>query len=180
MQKPTDAIEKEFNAGGIFFLPEKSIHEMRKPGENWLGLVVEIAFMSDSVVAPDFSFSILNKRGHATLATDWAVYTREDTEQKVLGFTVWQRLPDAIQVPDVEPGLFQTFTDMCFYAGNEAIPENFVVDTFTKSAVNHKPTDLGWILPSRFVDSVIDALGKLNDAVLGSQMSEAILYTIDE
>jgi hypothetical protein len=180
MNKPTDEVLAEFNKGGIHFLAEKTIKEIRKDGENWLGVVVEIAILSDKVTAPDFSFSIINQRGHATLATDWAVYDREDTEQKVLGFTVWQRMPDGNPVPDIEPGLYMSFVDMCFYSGNEAIPENFEPDTFTKPGDGSKPTDLGWHLPSRFVDSFIDAMGKLNDAVLAGQMQESIIYTIDE
>lgn len=179
MGRPTDKEEKQFNDLGVFFLQEKSISDIRQSGEKWTGVQVEIAVEDNSpVTAPDFSFSILNKRGVATVMTDWSFDLRPDTGQKVLSFTAWQRTPDAIDVPEVPSGLYMTFLDLCFYAGNEAVPENFTPDTFTIPSANYKATDLGWYYPSRFIDSVIDALGKLNDIALAAQMKEAILYTL--
>jgi hypothetical protein len=179
MKKPTDALEKEFNDGGVFFLEERSIDQIRKPGEKWLSVAVHIAVMStQGVTAPEFSYSLLNRRGLSMIASDWHFGRDEDTEQDVLSFVVSMRVPDAIELPEISDDLAMTFTDLCFYAGNEAIPENYDADTFTKLKANYKMTDLGWVLPSRYVDYLIDALGKLNDCALGGNMKEAILYTL--
>lgn len=180
MKRPTDALEKEFNAGGVFFLTETSLGEIKaKEGGKWLSLKVDIAVMAHEVTVPDFSFSLVNKRGVAIIASDWQCSEDSDREQKILSFTVSQRYPDEVKISEYPSNLCMSFMDLCFYAGNEALPEGFSPDTFTKMNKKVSPADLGWYLPSRFIDSLIDALGKLNDAVLAGQMQEALLYTVD-
>lgn len=169
-----EALEKEFNSVGIHFLKEKSISDFA--GE-YVGLAVELAIPNESkLTVPDFTFSILNKREVAVLATDWKEKRRN--EQRLLTFKIYVRCPkDAATLAAVGlSNLAMPFLDFCFYAGNEAIPETFGEDVLTKFRDDAIKGDLGWTMPVRFADPVIDALGKLNDTVLGGMMQEAILY----
>lgn len=177
MKKPADAIEKEFNDGGVFFLEAQSIVDNSFPG-NYVGVSIEIAVMTqEEVTAPDFSVSVINRREVAILFTDWAVFERDG--QKILSLSAFQRLPDGIAIP-VFPGAttgnYMSFLDLCFFAGNEAIPEVYGEDVVTRPAAGAKAQDLGWTLPSRFVDALIDALGKLDHTMLGGNMQQALLY----
>jgi hypothetical protein len=177
MQRPTNDLEKEFNAGGIYFLDARSLEDSSFEGK-YMGVEVEIAIPDGTKVScPDFSYSVQNKRGVATYMTDWNLTTVN--EQKCLRFLASMRVPENINLSKSLPtNIAWTFLDLCFYAGNEAISEDFEVDTFTKQRPDTKTVDLGWILPSRFVDTVIDALGKMNDAVLSGMLEEAILYGV--
>lgn len=177
MIKPDVALEKDFNDNGMFFLSEQKLNEIAKGSERWLSLIVEIAVMSKDVAAPDFSMSIVSKRGVATIVSDWkCVESEDENEPSILSFVVSQRVPDGIDCPSIPSNIAMSFMDLCFYAGNEAVPEGFLPDTFTQLSKDAVATDLGWYLPSRYVDCTIDALGKLNDTVLGGQMEHAILY----
>ncbi len=178
MERPNDELEKEFNKGGIFFLKEKSIKEQEG---KFLGVEVELAIPAGTKIScPDFSFSVLNRREVATLMTDWTL--DETGEQRTLRFLAMIRIPDDSSTGSLRyymPGnVAQTFLDLCFYAGNEALPEGREVDTYTKQRADTKLRDLGWVLPSRYVDTVIDALGKMNDAVLSGMLRESILYGV--
>jgi hypothetical protein len=99
---------------------------------------------------------------------------------RTLTFKASQRMPEGYFNGSYAgaPRDAMTFQDLCFYSGNEAIPEGYQVDTFTKQRDGTKLTDLGWLLPSRFVDALVDALGRLNDTMLGGTIGEAILYGI--
>jgi hypothetical protein len=180
MQRPDAALEKEFNDNGVFFLGAKSIHDPSFDG-SYLGVEVEIAVTQDSIVTvPDFTFSIVNKRGVAALMTDWTLV--DDSGQRKLRFLASVRVPDDsisfMALALLPHDLAMTFMDLCFYAGNEAIPEGHQVDTETAQRPGTRLADLGWILPSRFVDTIIDALGKMNDAVLSGMLEEGILYGV--
>lgn len=176
MQRPNPDLEKEFNAGGIYFLDAKSIHDPTFEG-SYLGVEVEIAVPEGTTVScPDFSFSVINRRGVAIFMTDWRIYRCERSGQSRLHFLAMIRIPAGPVARTDSRGLAMTFMDLCFYAGNEAIPAERPVDTFTEQRAQTQLCDLGWVLPSRYVDTTIDALGKMNDAVLGGMLEEAILY----
>ena len=72
-----------------------------------------------------------------------------------------------------------SFLDLCLYAGNEAIPEVYGEDIETKKDPNAVPFDLGWLLPSRFVDAFIPTAGKLDTLILAGNMQQALLYGVD-
>lgn len=173
MKKPVDEVEKEFNKGGIYFLEAKSIGDSLFEG-NYISIRVQIDVMNTSAItAPEFSNSVFNKRGVALYVTDWSFTQHEG--YGTLSFLVSQRLPEGAQIPayDVK---YMSFLDLCWYAGNEQIPEVYGDDIITKPVGGFSAADLGWTLPSRFVDSLIDALGKIDDSLLGGNMSQALLY----
>lgn len=173
MKKPIDEVEKEFNKGGIFFLEQGKLSDPYYQGD-YIGVHIEIAVMSETpVTAPDFAVSVLNRRDVAILFTDWRVFERDG--QTILGLCAYQRLPEGTNLPTAVVR-YMSFLDLCFYAGNEAIPEVYGEDIFTKPDAGYKPGDLGWTMPSRFVDAFIDAFGKLDSTMLGGNAKEALLY----
>lgn len=175
MKKPVDAVEAEFNKGGMFFLNAAKISDPFFEG-NYIGVEVEILVMSDTpVTAPDFSVSVVNRRDVALFATDWEVVQRDD--QTLLKFSVFQRIPGEFIDPEAGFSLrFMSFLDMCFYAGNEAVPEVYGEDVITKPRKGVPASDLGWRLPVRFMDPLIDALGKIDGSMLAGNIKEALIY----
>lgn len=175
MKKPIDAVEAEFNKGGMFFLNAAKISDSFFEG-NYIGVEVEILVMSDTpVTAPDFSVSVVNRRDVAMFVTDWEVIERD--EQTLLKFSVFQRIPGNCRLHcDQTPMSYMSFLDMCFFAGNEAIPEVYGDDVATKGRVGVPATDLGWHLPVRFMDPLIDALGKIDGSMLAGNIKEALIY----
>jgi hypothetical protein len=168
-----DPVEKEFIDAGVFFLEKNSIEDPSYEGR-YCGVLVEIAVHGDRVVdVPEFGFSVVNKkRGTAILATDFNLGERDG--KKILSFRASMRVPDGVPLPE-NSNYYMSFLDLCFYAGNEAIPEYYGEDITTPLPENGKPIDLGWVLSSRFIDTVIDALGKLDAKVLGGNMQNALL-----
>lgn len=172
MKKPTDNIEKQFNDNGIFFLDKLSINEFEG---NYISLDCDIVIMTEQeLTVPDFSVSIVNKREVSTLFTDWKLV--EQNEQKVLTFKINQRLPSYFDSYNESHLNYMSFLDLCFYAGNEAIPETYGDDIVTKPREGYKPKDLGWILRSRFIDAIIPSIGKVDDFMLAGNASQALLY----
>ncbi len=179
MIKPQDKELQEFTSIGVHFLEQKTLAEIKKPGEKWMSVRVSLAVLQKDVKAPQFSYSLVTKRGCAIIASDWKFEYNQRIEQDELSFIASMRMPDDIDMPEIEYYQAMTFMDLCFYAGNEALPEGHKVDTFTQLYPGSKLTDLGWIYPSRFVDTLIDMLGKLNDVALAGQLQESILYSTD-
>jgi hypothetical protein len=181
MQKPNQELEAEFNKSGIFFLPEKRLSQIWKQGERYIGVQVDIDVLPDNPVSvPDFSFDVRTKRGVSVLFTDWGKLQLADRQR--LSFDVWVRCPDDTAAL-FEAGLplkpvGMTFQDLCFYVGNEAIPETFGQDVFTQMRPDATKADLGWLMPVRLADPLIDSLGKMNDAVLAGMLQESILYGV--
>ena len=170
MQKPDKELEQQFNKDGVFFLEEKSINQFKG---KFVGLDIEIVIMGD-VSLPDFSVSAVNRRGVATMFTDWGLIEREG--QKILRLSAWQQTPLDRQDVKLDTRHMMSFLDLCFYAGNEAIPEVYGEDIETKKDPNAVPFDLGWILSSRQVDAFINAAGKLDTLILAGNMQQALLY----
>lgn len=173
MNKPDAKLESELNKLNLYFLDERSIIDPKFEG-NYVGVAVEIAVMVDALPAsPEFSVSRISPRGCTTLFTDWQFIERDG--QKLLTFQAWQRIPTG--TPSPLGGQFvMSYMDLCYYAGNEAVPETYGDDVITKVRADYKPTDLGWIVPGRFTDALVDALHDLDNTMLGGNAEHALLY----
>lgn len=173
MNKPDSNLEAQFNKDGIFFLDQGDIQNPIYEG-SYIGVAIEIAVLIENPIEPPtFAVSVLNKRDVSILFTNWEFIERDG--QKLLKFSAYQRMPE------VFPGIlnasrYMSFLDLCFFAGNEAIPEVYGEDIVTKPREGAVASDLGWILPSRFVDALIPALGKLDDSMLSGMINQTLLY----
>lgn len=173
MKAPTEAeILKEFNKNGIFFLEEKSISQL---DGRYFGVEIDIGFLPDlAIEAPDFSVSVVNRREVAILFTDFAV--KDKAGQKVLTLKAHMRMPDGVEWP-IQPASYMSFLDLCFFSGNEAIPDTgYGADVFTTPREGYTARDLGWTMPARFIDTFIDAFDRMSQAILGGTAQEALLY----
>lgn len=179
MQRPTDAIEKAFNKDGIYFLDYKSIEDLKAAeGGRYMGVNVEIGLppgISD-LINIDFTISVVSPRAVAMFMTDWEIIERGGVRH--LAFQAWQQIPTDIYPAGLYPYTAMTFMDLCFYAGNESIPDSFGEDVLSKLNPAAVKADLGWIMPVRFADLLILALGKLNDSVLSGMLKESVIYGI--
>jgi len=179
MNKPDANTEANFNAAGLFFFENESFYD-RKDFQK-IGCVVEIGALPDAkFIDIDFMLTFKGRRGVVMCFTDWKVEDRGD--QKVLSFIAWQKIPNGTfpAVRDLfgpEAPLYLSFMDLCWLSGNTEVDINATPSVFTKPRTTGAvQNDLGWHLPSRFVDPLIDGLGKLNDYILSGTLEDAILY----
>lgn len=177
MKKPDAALELEFNKAGLYFYQKESFYDNDR-AQPRIGVRVEVGLLPEAEpLVIDFLTVVKSRRGIVTNVSDWKVDTRED--QKILSFILWQRIPDGHHddAPDVVTPWFSTgFMNLCYWSGNQEMVEDFKYDLFTKPDPSVPPGDLGWQLPSRFVDSMIDALGKINDFMLSGTLEDGIIY----
>lgn len=169
MIKPDKQLEADFNKIGVFIMDKGTVK-----GERLLTLLVQVGFpKSTEISAPEFDIKVMTKRGVCTYFRDFQLLETE--AQTIFQFETCQVIPDDLNLPVNSPNLM-SFVDFCWYAGNEPVNADLIPDVFTVKMPNYKSGDLGWYLPSRFVDSVISSLGKLNDVFLSGTLEDAILY----
>lgn len=153
--------------------PSSFVMDQRK---GLIGIRVEISVAKDLVDFPKFNVTVVNKRGVRTTVSDFLLI---DTEQgKKLTFLAYQQLPEGTRPPLTDKYIATSFVDLCYFQGNEAVDPNYLPPVMTPVAPNALKEDLGWYLPSRFVDTIIDALGKVNEIFLSGLLDEAILYGV--
>jgi hypothetical protein len=173
MERPDKKLEKEFEKLGVFIEPRR---EDIPKDANYLSVHVEIGFPLDTIIdAPDFDVRIRNQRGVDTWFSNFNIVTRE--QQKVFTFEAYQQTPDNIPLHGNFSELFYTsYLDLCWKLGNNKIDDTIIPSVLTEPVPNAHHVDMGWILPSRYVDSVTAALGMLNNTILSNTMIEALVY----
>ncbi len=171
MKKPELELEAAFNKNGVFF---KENFEL--PKGKYVSLDIEIGVPAGSpILVPDFTVEVLSKRNYSTIFRNWDKEQRGD--QDILKIEVLQRVPEGVEFKlQSYPQLTQSFVDLCWYAGNEAVTRDYVPDVFTKLRNDAQCTDLGWYLPSRVTDTFIDAVGKIDDTMLAGMIENALIY----
>lgn len=168
-------MQDELKKIGMDIVPQSPF--MLDPRKGLIGIRVDIAIDAQTnVKAPDFNVLVVNKRGVLTTFSDWSIV---DTPQgRKLTFIGYQQLPDGCRPPFSVSFLATTFVDLCYFQGNEAVDPDYVPPVSTPIPPGAEKKDLGWYLPSRFVDSMIDALGKVNEVFLSGLLEEAVLTGI--
>lgn len=174
MERPDKTAEAELNSIGVYTLSKEETSQIESTKKQ-ISLLVEIGFPKEvELSAPDFDVRVLNRRGIFTLFSDFGIVERED--QKILHFYATQNIPDDYNLQNPEVPLAMSFIDLCWNTGAEPTNVEFANQVVTKPRQGCKGGDLGWVLPSRYADSVIGCLGKLNDVFLSGTLQEAILY----
>lgn len=141
-----------------------------------VGVVVRTALPEGAEVKTlNWNIEIRNKNGCSIYLSDWKV---SEEGQRQLSFIAWMSVPDTVDFKTCgfPRALSTSFVDLLWFQGNETVDKT------------HKPTieteisgdygDLGWHLPSRFVDRLVDALGKANDVFLSGMLEDACLLGI--
>lgn len=169
MNRPDNKLESQFNTLGVYTVDKDSTKGVRA-----LSLLVQIGFPKEAPLScPDFDIKVRTKRGVETHFTNFDI--RDTDTQKVLQFEVVQAIPHDFELM-VPTKHYMTFIDFCWYSGNEMINDDIIPDVFTELMPGYTKADLGWYLPSRFVDSILNSMGKLNDVFLSGTLEDAILY----
>lgn len=173
MERPDKAIEKDFKKIGVFI---KERRESMPKDANYLSIHVEIGFPVDTQIeAPNFDVVVRNQRGVDTRFSAFNIEARG--EQKVFMFEAYQEAPDNVPLHgNFEKLHYSTYLDLCWRLGNNKIDDSVApsVNTEPKPGATH--VDMGWILPSRYVDSITNALGVLNNTILSNTIVDALIY----
>lgn len=171
--KPDSKSEAELNKLGVF------IDEAKKDvprDDNYLAIYVEIGFPENTELdTPEFDVIIANPRGVKTRFSAFNVSTRGD--QKIFSFVAYQNTPDNVPVHgNYEETYYTSYLDMCWKLGTNKIDDSVIPSVHTNPKEGAKHVDLGWVLPSRYVDSITNALGVLNNVILSGTMIDALIY----
>lgn len=172
-----DAVEKQFNDDGIFFLESKSLWDVFKKDEKFIFVTMEMRIPETTTIPEiDFSYSVVNRRDVAIVFSNFTIVKRDGHPH--LQFLVATRIPDtaALETFQTLPPVGMSFIDFCFYSGNEAIPENYADDVYSIFDTLKRKEDLGWYLPIRFCDPLIEALDKMNNSVFAGMLQDSIMY----
>lgn len=175
MHNLDEQLESDLKKIGVYIEPPTPL--IADPRPNLLGVKVEIGLGKGiDVDLPKFNIITVNRRGVRTTFSDFQVINTEQGNK--LMFFGYQQMPDGTNPPLTEKLVATSFIDLCYFQGNEAVDPKYIPGVNTEIAPNASKEDLGWYLPSRFVDSMIDAMGKLNDVFLSGLLDEAILYGV--
>lgn len=172
MNKPNQKEEKDLNSIGIFTedKKEKIVDNIKR-----LSIMLQIEFPKDIMIdAPDFNVKVITKRGMETLFSDFCIIEHDNS--KIMQFWATQPIPESQEIVKPKERYAMSFIDLCWYSGNERIDKDLIPLTLTTKLPDYKLGDLGWALPSRFIDSFIDCAGRLNDSFLSGTLEDAILY----
>lgn len=174
MDKLDEKLEQDLAKIGIYIEPKLPF--ITDPRKGLIGVRIEIGADNMTSEPPEFNITAVNKRGVRTTISDFMLV--ETPQGRKFTFLAYQQLPDDCRPPLTTEHVATSFVDLCYFQGNEAVDPNYIPPVSTKIAPNAVKKDLGWYLPSRFVDTIIDALGKVNEVFLSGFLEEAILYGI--
>lgn len=171
MNRPNEEIEKSLNSLGIFTAAGAAV----VPQAGAVGVSVEVPINPESFVLPEFSIRTVSRRGVKIDFGNWRIVQR--AERHALVFDAIMPIPDG-QAPVIpnEPGaVAMTYLDLCWNVGVEEKPDvpPALEIPLASGAIY---ADLGWYLPSRFVDQLVDSLGKMNDTFMDGALENAVLY----
>lgn len=173
MQRPDKKLEAELNKLGVYTAAKNA----NRATDKSVAIKINIDYPSNSVVeAPGFSVTTVSKRGTTFHFDEFEIVEHED--RKTLQFVGHQPLPEGVQYnAENAHNKVTSYVDICWLTGAE--PSATAPDIMTKVTPGSTNADLGWYLPSRFLDASIDAFGKLNDVFLMGAMEEALIYGHD-
>lgn len=189
--KPQDvSLVNEFQKGGISFLDEakfvdivlkqigpSSAADMETALKSFVHVSIDLAIGDAMKEAPKFGVKVCN------IATARDVYfsdfsLRDLHGVQTLNFAAHMLVPERLVdlVARREGALIGcSFLDLCFGSAQEL--QTLDTDTVTPVRPDVAYGDIGWVIPSRFLDTLIDACGKLNDTLFDGALRESMLYT---
>ncbi len=142
-----------------------------------IGVVVETMVPESATIQPfDFNIEVLNKRGVGLIVSNFGI--EHLNNQKIFSFLVSMRLPEGISHSIQEFPMVTSFSDFCWFHGNEKLDTKHTPETSTEVDRAYNYGDLGWVIPCRFADRLIDTLGMLNDFLLEGVLENALIYGV--
>lgn len=173
MQRPKPELEKLFNKLGVYTRKELSLPN----SSHSITVYLEVPLTDDEKIElADYGIETVSPRGAKIFYGEWSLNSREG--KRYLAFNAMMKLPTGISLPNNRGDfVVSSFVDLCWNTGVEEVliaPP----DVGLPLAAGAVYQDLGWYLPSRFLDQLIDSLGKLNDCFFEGRLQDAILYCI--
>lgn len=173
MNRPDKDLEKDLNSVGVFV--EDKRDDIPKDA-TYLSVHVEVGFENaEELSVPDFDIMIINKRGVKSYFTSFRLIERGN--QKVVLFEAYQKAPDDYPLHGNFSKLYvSSYVDLCWNLGNSAVQSDLLPSVVTEIKEGATYVDMGWVLPSRYVDSMTNALGVLNNTIMSGTLVDALLY----
>lgn len=169
--RPDKDLEKSLNSIGLYSLDSLPAERTERK------LFVEVAINPETnPELPNFAIQYVSKRG-VRLGFDNFRVLEEDGQKKV-AFDVTAYPPADLDMQVVARNgktIGTSFIDICWNCGNEEVSADRLTTT-TKLKPGAGYGDLGWHLPSRITDRLIDALGLLNATLFDGILEDAIIY----
>lgn len=163
----------KLKAQGIVPQDKLSIKDM----SGRIAVQIEVLLPEDSQAKPlDFNIDVLGTRDTPITFSDFDIGVRANG-QRTLSFYASMKLPEGRRLPNT-PVVATSFTDFCWFSGNENLKPDHTPEVETKVTGGFNYGDIGWSLPCRFADRLLDALGTANDFILEGILQDAIIYGV--
>lgn len=162
-------IDKQLEKAGITLHEPISYRYFTYPN---VAVRVEVAIANaESIKTPDKNIRIKNKFGAEVFFSDWSIIKRDN--QSILTFVVSMAAYVNVPIPD---NWVVSFGDLCCNNGHEELSPDHTPSVHTNLKPDAHYIDLGWYLPCRFADRLIEALGRANDTFLSGILEDAVIY----
>lgn len=165
----------KLKAQGIIPKDKESFDKMK----HRIGVIVEVLLPEDSQAkALDFNIDVLGNRGVAVTLSDFDI--DRENGQRTIKFYASMQIPKNLDLTylNKQEAFVTSFTDFCWYAGNENVDPTHTPEVETLLTPGVIYADLGWQLPCRFADRLLDALGIANDWLFEGVLQDAIIYGV--
>lgn len=140
-----------------------------------VGVRIEVMIPKESdPVIFDFNVECVMARGATVTLSDFKTHDRGE-DSKVFSFIASMRIPDNVMLPP-RSEVVMSYQDFCWYQGHEATKPDLVPDTTTVVVGPAVYNDIGWYLPCRFADRLLEALGMANDFLFQGVLENALIY----
>lgn len=129
----------------------------------------------EKVVESNLDLCITDLRGKKTYFSNLVIHNQNN--QDVITFDIIQTIPKEIgSLPNLNQLYYSSFVDLCWNTGATPINTSLVPSTLTIPREYAIACEFGWVLPSKFVDSITATIGTLNSEILGGIAIDALLY----
>lgn len=171
MQRPDNKLEKLLNKIGVFTEAKSDEYQ-----QSTISINIEVPLNDDDASELlEFNVVTVSGRGVRIVYSNWSHLTRGD--KKLLRFSASLYSSTVLPAVTTSRILATSFADLCWYSGAEAINPN-IIAVEAPIAEDAEYVDLGWHLPARFVDQLIDSMGKLNETLFNGRLMDSVLYAV--
>lgn len=189
----TDTTIQDFKKGGIDFLENKTLRDIIKSNTTSLSekelddalntfetVELEIGVEGSYSAIPEFSVRVRQpSTGREVYFSDFKLVN--NAGQNALNFKASMPIPAQVLANIKRPDpssktntVALSYLDLCYGGALELTATSTDTVTHLREGANY--ADIGWSLSSRYVDTLIDAIGKLNDTLFEDSLRESIIY----
>lgn len=164
-------LQEELNQLGVEFIQER---ELSKYAEGSI-LGVEFDLDIDTELFKKLNEVVLLKKTKRETPFFLKFLTESDSTLTIAAFTYMPKVEGEILQYTQDKVIGNTFIDLCWLAG-DGTTEATVEEVLTKKREGASWGDLSYVLPSKFIDDLIEVMHTVNPSLLGGMMQETIIY----